>query len=57
MDGVVMPGVVFELEMQHFRSDDATDVQGSTIPGREKVRGTSVRPIHLAWLDVCPLNL
>jgi hypothetical protein len=52
-----MPGVVFELEMQHFRSDDATDVQGSTIPGREKVRGTSVRPIHLAWLDVCPLNL
>ncbi|KJK05755.1 MULTISPECIES: transporter [Pseudomonas] len=50
MDGVVGPGVLFELPIQHYRSSDATDPRGNAVPGRQKVQSTTVLP-HLAYIS------
>ncbi|MCY1527953.1 putative MetA-pathway of phenol degradation [compost metagenome] len=50
MDGVVLPGMLFELPIQHYRSDDATDHRGSAVPGRQQVHSTTVLP-HLAYIS------
>ncbi|MNJ18741.1 hypothetical protein D3C77_130500 [compost metagenome] len=50
LDGIVMPGVLFELPIQHYRSSDATDHRGNTVPGQQKVHSTTVLP-HLAYIS------
>ncbi|MFK8331886.1 transporter [Pseudomonas sp. BJa5] len=50
MDGVVLPGKLFELPIQSYRSDDATDHRGNALPGRQQVRSTTVLP-HLAYIS------
>ncbi|EKT4465534.1 transporter [Pseudomonas putida] len=49
MDGIVRPGMLFELPIQHYRAQDATDAHGSAVPGRQKVHSTTVLP-HLAYI-------
>lgn len=50
LDGIVMPGVLFELPIQHYRSGDSTDQSGNAVPGRQKLQSTTVLP-HLAYIS------
>ena len=50
MDGVVLPGMLFELPIQHYRSNDAADHRGNAVPGRQQVHSTTVLP-HLAYIS------
>lgn len=50
MDGIVLPGMLFELPVQHYRSNDAANAQGHAVPGRQRVRSTAVLP-HLAYIS------
>ncbi|HID9487296.1 TPA: SphA family protein [Pseudomonas aeruginosa] len=50
LDGIARPGLLFELPLQHYRSDGASDAGGHSVPGRQRVRSTTVLP-HLAYLS------
>ncbi|MCY1417886.1 putative MetA-pathway of phenol degradation [compost metagenome] len=50
MDGVAGPGMLFELPIQHYRANDASDARGHSVPGRQKVHSTAVLP-HFAYIS------
>ena len=50
MDGVSRPGMLFELPLQYVRANNASDAGGHSVPGRQRVRGTTLLP-HFAYLS------
>ncbi|MCW2271690.1 hypothetical protein D3C77_22870 [compost metagenome] len=50
LDGISLPGTLFELPVQYNRSNQAVDADGHSVPGRQRVRTATVLP-HLAYIS------
>ncbi len=50
MDGVSRPGMLFELPLQYVRANNASDAGGHSVPGRQRVRSSTLLP-HFAYLS------
>ncbi|MEE1865886.1 SphA family protein [Pseudomonas auratipiscis] len=50
LDGITQPGMLFELPVQYNRSNQAVDASGHSVPGRQRIRSTTVLP-HFAYIS------